>query len=50
MCGSQTMEQVAVKLKLPWRPQGIGDATAMRYLQQRVETSHDKAVCCCHQR
>ena len=32
MYGSQTLEQVAVKFKLSWRPQDVRDARAMRYL------------------
>jgi hypothetical protein len=32
MCGSQTLEQEAVKLKLTWRPQNVKDARALKYL------------------
>ena len=37
MYGSQTLEQEAVKLKLPWRPQGIRDARAVGYLLRKAE-------------
>ena len=32
MCGSQTLKQEAVTLKLPWRPQDFQDARAIGYL------------------
>ena len=32
MCGSQTLKQEAVTLKLPWRPQDVQDARVMGYL------------------
>ena len=39
MCGSQTLEQEAVKLKLPWRPQDISDARVMGYLLRKAAES-----------
>lgn len=36
MCGFQTLEREAVKLKLPWRPQVVWDAKAMGYLLRKV--------------
>ena len=36
MCGSQTLKQEAVTLKLPWIPQDIQDATAMGYLRRKT--------------
>jgi hypothetical protein len=32
MCGSQTLKQEAVILKLPWRPEDFQDTTAIGYL------------------
>jgi hypothetical protein len=32
MCGPQTLEQKAVKLKVPWRPQYVSDSRAVGYL------------------
>jgi hypothetical protein len=32
MCGSQTLKQEAITLKLPWRTQDVRDARAVRYL------------------
>ena len=36
MCGSQTLEQEAVTLKLPWRLQDVGDARAMGFLLRKA--------------
>ena len=36
MCGSQTLEQQATTLKLPWRPEGVRDDTAMGYLLRKA--------------
>jgi hypothetical protein len=36
MCGSQTLKQEVVTLKLPWRPQDVQDATAMGYLLRKA--------------
>ena len=36
MCGSQTLKQEAVTLKLPWRPQDVQDARAMGYLLRQA--------------
>jgi hypothetical protein len=36
MCGSQTLKQEAVKLKLSWRPQDVRDARAMGYLLRKA--------------
>ena len=36
MCGSQTLEQEAVTLKLSWRPQDDRDARAMGYLLRKA--------------
>jgi hypothetical protein len=35
MCGSQALEQEAVKLKLPWISQDVRDARAMGYLLRK---------------
>ena len=35
MCGSQTLEQKAVKLKLPWRSQNVRDDRVMEYLLRK---------------
>jgi hypothetical protein len=32
MCGSQTMKEEAVTLKLPWRPKDIKDTRAVGYI------------------
>lgn len=32
MCGSQTLGQEVVMLKLPWRPKDIQEARAVRFL------------------
>ena len=36
MCGSQTLEQEAITLKLPWRPQDVQDTRAMGYLLRKA--------------
>jgi hypothetical protein len=36
MCRSQTLEQVAVKLKLLWRPKDVRDARAMGHLLRKA--------------
>jgi hypothetical protein len=36
MCGLQILKQEAVMLKLPWRPQDVSDAKAMRYLLRKA--------------
>ena len=36
MCGSQTLKQEAVTLKLPWRPQDVQDARTMCYLLRKA--------------
>jgi hypothetical protein len=36
MCGSQTLKQEAVTLKLPWRPQDFQDARAIGYLLRKA--------------
>jgi hypothetical protein len=36
VCGSQTLEQEAVKLKLPWIPQDVRDARAVGYLLRKA--------------
>ena len=36
MCGSQTLEQEAVKLKLTWRPQDVKDARATGCLPRKA--------------
>jgi hypothetical protein len=36
MCGSQTLEQEAVTLKMPWRFQDVWDARAMGYLLRKA--------------
>ena len=36
MCGSQTLEKEAVKLKLAWRPQDVQDAGAVGYLLRKA--------------
>ena len=36
MCGSQTLKQEAVKLKLTWRPHNIKDARATEYLLRKA--------------
>ena len=36
MCGSQTLKQEAVTLKLPWRPQDVQDARIMGYLLRKA--------------
>ena len=36
MCGSQTLKQEAVTLKLPWRPQDVRDVRAMGYLLKKA--------------
>ena len=35
MCGSQTLKQEAVTLKLPKRPKDVKDARAMGYLPRK---------------
>jgi hypothetical protein len=35
-CGSQTLEQEAVKLKLPWRLSDVSDARAVEYLPRKA--------------
>ena len=51
MCGSQTLEQEAVKSKLLWRPHEVRDARAVGYLpeescEQEVEPAQEKELCC----
>ena len=36
MCGSQTLEEEAVKLRKTWRPYDVKDARAMEYLTKKV--------------
>jgi hypothetical protein len=36
MYGSQTLEKETLKLKLPWRPQDVRDARAMKYLPEEA--------------
>ena len=36
MCGSQTLEQEAIKLKLPWRPQDGIYARAVGHLPRKA--------------
>jgi hypothetical protein len=36
MCASQTLEQEAVTLKMPWRPQNIPDARVVGYLLRKA--------------
>ena len=36
MCGSQTLKQEAVTLKLPWGPQDVQDARAVGYLLRKA--------------
>ena len=36
MCGSQLLEQEAIKLKLPWRPHDVRDARAVGYLPRKA--------------
>ena len=36
MCGSQTLEQEAVTLKLRWRSQDIQDARAVGYMLRKA--------------
>jgi hypothetical protein len=36
MCGSQTLKQEAVRLKLPWIPQDVQVARALGYLQRKA--------------
>jgi hypothetical protein len=36
MCGSQTLKQKAVALKLPWRPQDVQDSSAVSYLLRKT--------------
>jgi hypothetical protein len=36
MCGSQTLNQEAATLKLPWRLQDVRDARAVSYLLRKV--------------
>jgi hypothetical protein len=36
MCGSQTLKQEAVTLKLPWRCHDVQDARAMGYLLRKA--------------
>ena len=36
MCGSQTLEQELVKLKLPWRSQDVRNARAVGYMLRRA--------------
>jgi hypothetical protein len=36
MCGSQTLKQEAITLKLPWRPQDVQDATVMGNLLRKA--------------
>jgi hypothetical protein len=36
MFGSQALEQKGIVLKLPWRPQDVWDARAMRYLLRKA--------------
>ena len=39
MCGPQTLEQKAVKLKVPWRPKNSKDVRAMGYLLKTAANS-----------
>jgi hypothetical protein len=54
MCGSQTLKQEVVTLKLPWRPKDVKDAKAMEYLLRKaangMEPSQEKEVCCSQQK
>lgn len=36
LCGSQTLKQEAVTLKLPWRPKDVKDARATGYLLRKA--------------
>jgi hypothetical protein len=36
MCGSQTLKQEAVTLKLPWRSKDVQDASTMDYLLRKT--------------
>jgi hypothetical protein len=36
MCGSQTLKQEAITLKLPWSPQDVRDTRAMRHLLKKA--------------
>jgi hypothetical protein len=38
MCGSQTLEQEAVELKLPWIPQDVRDVRVRGYLTRKLLT------------
>jgi hypothetical protein len=42
MCGSQTLKQEAVKLKLIWTSQDVKDARAMGYLPRKDANSEWK--------
>ena len=44
MCGSQTLEQEAVKLKLPWRLQDVRDARAMGDMGRKAANNYCGAV------
>jgi hypothetical protein len=50
MCGSQTLKQEAVTLKLPWRPEDVRDARAMGYLLRKGSGTSPGEVCCSQQR
>ena len=51
MCGSQTLKQEAVTLKLPWKPQDVKDGlSAKKSCFLVVESARKKKVCCSHQR
>ena len=55
ICGSQTLKQEAVALKLPWRLQDVRDATAVGYLLKtaangELGSAQEKVVCCSQQR
>jgi hypothetical protein len=49
MCGFQTLEKEAVKLKFTWRPQDLKDARTMGYLLRKATNGewneHRRKVC-----
>jgi hypothetical protein len=55
MCGSQTLKEEAVTLKLPWRPKDVKDARNVGYLLRKAANSEwnqlrRKKLCCSQQR
>jgi hypothetical protein len=36
MCGSRSLKQEAITLKVPWRPQDVGDARTMGHLLRKA--------------